>query len=84
MVPEELQPGGEVVKGLGARGVIDEDCSMGVSEVGRDEGLVLLLTGSVPQLQAEGPLVKSDVAGEEVDPDGGLDSGGPTLAEESN
>lgn len=50
MVPEELQPGGEVVKGLGPRGVIDKDGSIGVSEVGRDEGLVLFLPGSVPQL----------------------------------
>ena len=84
MVPEELQPGGEVVKGLGPRGVIDKDGSIGVSEVGRDEGLVLFLPGSVPQLQAEGPLVESDISGEKVDPDGGLDIDSPTLAEESN
>ena len=84
MVPEELQPGGEVVKCLWPRRVIDQDSSIGISEIGRDEGLVLFLASSVPQLEPEGSLVESDIPGEEVDPDGGLNRGSLTLVEESN
>lgn len=63
VVPEELNPGRQVSQGLGSCRVIDEDRSVGVSEVGRYQTFVLLLTCSVPKLQSDGPLSNGHISG---------------------
>ena len=54
--PEEGEPAPEVEERLPARGFKDEDCAVGVSEVGGDEALVLFLASSVPELEAVGAV----------------------------
>lgn len=47
--------------------VVNDDSDARVSDVGRDEGAEALLSGGVPELEADGAILKVHGLGQEVD-----------------
>lgn len=53
--------------------IVDEDASIGPSQVALDQGTILLLTSSIPELKFVLVPIKFAHFCEKVDADGGLD-----------
>ncbi len=63
-----------LVKGVCVGNVVDDDGDGGISDVGRNERSETLLSGSVPQLKADGPVLQVHRFGQKVDADSSLKS----------
>ena len=72
MVPELLEPSGDVLVRLVLADVVDQQGADGTTVVGRSDGTVTLLTGGIPDLGLDGLCVDLDAARSEFDTDGGL------------
>ena len=65
----------EIVEGVELGDVVDDDCHVGVTDIGRNQGTETLLTGCVPKLELHGLVLKMHLLGNEVDTDGRLGKG---------
>jgi len=72
MVPELLQPPGDVVVGLVLADVVDEQSTNGTAIVRRRDGPVPFLTRGIPDLRLDRLGVDLDGASRELDTDGRL------------
>ena len=72
MVPKLLQPPRDVLVCLVLADVVDEEGADGTTVVGRGDGTVALLTGSIPDLSLDGFGIDLDAASGKLDADGGL------------
>mmetsp|Transcript_7344 Transcript_7344/g.17995 ORF Transcript_7344/g.17995 Transcript_7344/m.17995 type:complete len:252 (+) Transcript_7344:347-1102(+) len=72
LVPDLVDPFGGGEEGCAVGDVVDDDGDGGVADVGGDEGAEALLSGGVPELEADGAVFEVHGFGEEVDADGGL------------
>lgn len=52
--------------------IIDEEDSLGTTEIGSGNGTEALLAGSVPNLELDASAINIDVLDLEIDPDSGL------------
>lgn len=69
MIPQLLQPSGDILVGLMLADVVDEESSDGATVVGRGDGAVAFLAGGIPDLGLDGFGVNLDAAGGELDAD---------------
>jgi hypothetical protein len=72
MVPEFLEPPGDVLVRLVLADVVDEEGADGASVVGRGNSAVALLSRRIPNLGLDGLRIDLDGPGTELDADGGL------------
>lgn len=72
VIPQLLKPSCDVLVCLVLADVIDEQCADGASVVGRGDGAVALLAGSIPNLRLDGLGVDLNGPRGEFDADSGL------------
>ena len=65
----------EIVEGVELGDVVHDDCHVGVTDVGGDQGTETLLTSGVPKLKLHGLVLKMHLLGDEVDTDCWLGKG---------
>lgn len=70
-----LVPLREVVEGGELGDVVDDDCDVGITDVGRDQGPETLLTCGVPKLKLDSLVLKMHLLWNEVNSNGGLGKG---------
>lgn len=59
----------KVLEGFFIGKVVNEDCTMSITQVGRNEASKFLLASSVPQLQPVHTFLVDDVFGEKINSD---------------
>ena len=71
--PHVVNPLARLVEAVGVGDVVDDDGHGAVADVRGDEGAEALLSRRVPQLEADGAVLKVHRLGQEVDADRGLE-----------
>ena len=69
-----VDPAAEIVKTFPVCHIIDQDDTVGISQIAGNQTFEPLLACSIPKLQSDGFLAHSHVLGDEIDANGGLDS----------
>lgn len=72
MIPQLLQPSGDVFIGLVFADIVDEQGPDGSAIVGRGDGAVAFLSSSIPDLRLDSFRIDLNRPGGELDTNGGL------------
>ena len=79
VLPEHFVPHLNVQQRVGACHIVDEDCAVGVFEIGGDEAAVALLSGGVPHLHSVVVAAAHHILNVEIDAHCWLGGEGATL-----
>ena len=72
MVPQLLQPAGDILVGLVLADVVDKESTDGATVVGGCDSTITFLAGGIPDLGLDGLCVDLDGSCSEFDTNGGL------------